>query len=219
MTLKVRCVIIIEKITSSLFLTNTNKEIYSMIQKVKMARVPYVMEDDKAYDPFSRMLKDRIIFVSGEFNSDMADSIVAQLLFLETEDSETDINMYINSPGGDMTAMYGIFDTMNYIKPDVVTIGYGMCASAGSFILAAGTKGKRFALPNTEIMIHELSTGMRGKANDILQEAKHIERVYERMAQYYVEFTGQKLMHRDFFMTSEEAQKYGLIDKVEYKRA
>lgn len=196
-----------------------------MIQKVKMARVPYVMEDDKAYDPFSRMLKDRIIFVSGEFNSDMADSIVAQLLFLETEDSETDINMYINSPGGDMTAMYGIFDTMNYIKPDVVTIGYGMCASAGSFILAAGTKGKRFALPNTEIMIHELSTGMRGKANDILQEAKHIERVYERMAQYYVEFTGQKLdkvkkdMHRDFFMTSEEAQKYGLIDKVEYKRA
>ncbi len=191
---------------------------------VNMARTPYVLEDDKVYDPFSRMLQDRIIFVTGIVDSDMVDSVVAQLLFLETQDSEADIYMYINTPGGEISAMYGMFDTMNYVKPDIVTIGYGMVASAGSFILAAGTKGKRYALPNTEIMIHELASGMQGKANDLFQEAKHIERLYEKMARQYVEFTGQKLetvksdMHRDFYMGSKEAKAYGLIDKVEYKR-
>lgn len=196
-----------------------------MMQKVNMARIPYVTEDDRTYDPFSRLLNDRIIFVSGNFDANLADSVVAQLLFLETVDPEADIYMYINSPGGEITAMYAIFDTMTYIKPDVVTIGIGCVASAGSFILAAGTKGKRFALPNAEIMIHELSSGTSGKANDILQEAKHIERLYEKMARQYSEFTGQPVdkvkydMHRDFYMDSDAAKEYGLIDKVEYKRA
>lgn len=194
-------------------------------------RVPYIFEksgpndQERAYDPFSRMLKDRIIFISGDFNQDMADTVVAQLLFLETDDPEADIYMYINSPGGQITAMYAIYDTMNYIKPDVVTIGYGQVASAGSFILAAGAKGKRFALPNCQIMIHELSTGIQGKAGDIFQTVEHTKKLYDKMANQYVEMTGQKLnkvkndMKRDHFLTSEEALAYGLIDKVEYKRS
>ena len=193
-------------------------------------RIPYIFEKsssgdgEKAYDPFSRMLKDRIIFISGEFNQDMADSVVSQLLFLEVDNPDKDIYLYINSPGGEITSMYAILDTMQYIHPDIVTIGYGLVASAGTLILAAGTKGKRFALPNTSIMVHELSAGVSGRANDILQEAKHIEYLYEKMAKQYVKFTGQSIdkiktdMHRDFYMSSEEAKDYGLIDKVETKR-
>ena len=196
-----------------------------------IARVPYIIEKndkgdgERAYDPFSRMLKDRIVFISGPFDQNMADSVVAQLLYLEVDDPEADVYMYINSPGGAITAMYAIYDTMTYIRPDIVTIGYGMVASAGSFILAAGTKGKRFALPNTEIMIHELSTGAGGKAGDIFQYVEHTKRLYDKMAAQYVTFTGQDLekvkqdMQRDFFMTSDEAVEYGLIDKVETKRS
>lgn len=195
-----------------------------------MARVPYIIEanekgdGEKVHDVWSRMLRDRIIFISGTFDQDMADSVVAQLLYLETADSTKDISIYINSGGGQIDAMYAIYDCMNYIKPEIVTIGMGIVASAASFILAAGTKGKRFALPNTEVMIHELSTGVRGKANDIFNSVKFTERLYHKMAQHYVDFTGQDLekvkldMQRDYYMTSEEALAYGIIDKIEVKR-
>lgn len=195
-----------------------------------MTITPYIFEktnredSERAYDPFSRMLKDRIVFISGEFKQEMADAVVAQLLFLETDNPEADIYMYINSPGGAITAMYAIYDTINYIKPDIVTIGYGQVASAGSFILAAGTKGKRFALPNCEIMIHELSSGIQGKAGDIFQTVEHTKKLYDKMAKQYSDMTGQTVekvkedMRRDCFLTSEEAKEYGLIDKVEYKR-
>lgn len=194
-----------------------------------MYRVPYVIEkgekdQEKVYDLYSRMLKDRIIFLSGPFVPDMADSIVAQLLFLEADDSDKDVCVYINSNGGDISAMYAIYDTMRYIKPDVITIGYGMIASAGSFILSAGTKGKRHALPNTNIMIHELTGGTSGKYGDIKVAFKYVSSLHDKMAQHYSEMTGQDLekikldMERDFYMTPEEAKEYGLIDKVEYKR-
>jgi len=194
-----------------------------------MTRIPYVIESndkgkERVYDLFSRLLKDRIIFLTGKFTSDLADSIVAQLLFLEAQDSDQDICMYINSPGGEISAMYAIYDTMQYITPDIITVGYGTVMSAGSFILAAGTKGKRVALPNTAIMIHELSSGSIGKFQDIKVRYKHIERLYDKMAKDYVKMTGKTLkkvkadMERDFYMTPEEAQDYGLIDKVEVKR-
>lgn len=195
-----------------------------------MSRVPYIIEKndkgdgERAYDPFSRMLKDRIVFISGEFNQDMADSVVAQLLYLEVDNPEKDVYMYINSPGGSISSMYAVYDTMNYIRPDIVTIGYGLVASAGSFILSAGTQGKRFALPNTEIMIHELSGGAKGKVGDIFNEVRHLEVLYEKMAKQYVVMTKQKItkikkdMQRDCWMSADEAVVYGLIDKVENKR-
>jgi len=194
-----------------------------------MSRIPYVIEKndkdgERAYDLYSRMLKDRIIFVTGEFVPEMADAIVGQLLFLESDDSEKDIFMYINSPGGNVSAMYAVYDTMQYIKPDVVTIGYGSVCSAGSFILAAGAKGKRYALPNTEIMIHEMSTGASGKFNEVVNSYKKMEKLYDKMARHYSIITGQKIakikkdMEKDHWLTSEEAKEYGLIDKVEYKR-
>lgn len=194
-----------------------------------MSRVPVVIEKDdkdneRAYDLYSRMLKDRIIFINGEFNQDMADSVVAQLLFLEADDNEKDIMMYINSPGGAITAMNAIYDTMQYIKSDIVTIGYGQCCSAGSFILAAGTKGKRHVLPSTEIMIHELSAGNQGKYHDMKARWEHTANLYERMAKKYVEFTGKPLktikedMETDNWMIGSEAVEYGLVDKVEDAR-
>jgi len=157
----------------------------------------------------------------------MADNIVAQLLFLEAQDPDKDINIYINSPGGHITAMYAIYDTMNYIRPDIVTIGYGQVASAGSFILAAGARGKRYALPNTEIMIHELSAGTQGKFNEIKTSYEHFAEMYEKMAKHYSKMTGQSLkrvkedMKLDNYMTPEEAKnygKYGLIDHVQGSR-
>lgn len=194
-----------------------------------MGKLPFVIEKndkdgERAYDLYSRLLKDRIVFVTSEFRQDMADAIVAQLLFLEADDSEKDIYMYVNSPGGEVNAMYAIFDTMKYIKPDIVTIGYGQCCSAGSFILAAGTKGKRYALPNTQIMIHEMAGGTQGKMHDMRSRYEHMQTLYEKMAEHYVELTGQKLnkikkdMEKDHWLTSEDAKTYGLIDKVEYKR-
>ena len=194
-----------------------------------MSNIPYVIEKDeknneRVYDLYSRLLKDRVIFIREEFTRDMATSVISQLLFLESADKEADIYMYINSPGGYVTAAFAIFDVMQYIKPDVVTVGMGQCASAGSFILAAGAKGKRFSLPNTEIMIHELAAGTDGKFNNMRNDLKHFEDVYNRMAAYYRDFTGQKLdkikkdMQIDNYMTAEEAKKYGLIDDIHYKR-
>ncbi len=195
-----------------------------------MSGIPYVIEkgpknEERMYDLASRMLKDRIIFIRGEFNQEMAYSVVAQLLFLESSDSEEDIRMYINTPGGEVTAMYAIYDTMTYIKAPISTIAMGTCASAASFILAAGEKGKRFALPNCDLMIHELSGGAGGKFNEIKNTFEHTIKLYEKMANHYSEFTGKSVkrikqdMQRDFFMTAEEAKEYGLIDEVLYKRA
>jgi ATP-dependent Clp protease protease subunit len=192
--------------------------------------VPYVIEkgennQERVYDIYSRMLKDRVIFIRGEFDEMMADTVTAQLLFLESVDNEKDIYLYINSPGGRISSMYSIFDTMNYIKPDVSTLAYGSAASAASFILAAGAKGKRFALPNCDIMIHELSTGHGGKFNDIQIAFNHSKRLYDKMAIQYSEFTGQDVekikedMKRDFYMTADEAIEYGLIDGVQKNRS
>lgn len=191
--------------------------------------VPYVIEKDekdqeKVYDLYSRLLKDRIVFIKGKFDEEMANSIVAQLLFLEADDNEKDIFMYINSPGGLVSTAYAIYDTMQYIKPEVITVGFGNVMSAGTFILAAGTKGKRFALPNTEIMIHELSYGAQGKATDLELELKHGLKLRDKMAKHYSEMTGQavdkirKDMERDFYMSPEEAKDYGLIDDIQYRR-
>ena len=192
--------------------------------------VPYVIEkgpgdQERVYDLYSRLLKDRIIFIKGVFNQEMADSVVAQLLFLESVDPTEDIRIYINSPGGEINALYAIYDTMCYIRPEVSTIAVGVCASAASFVLAAGQKGKRFALPNSEVMIHEFSGGAGGKFNEIKNNYDHMIKLYEKMAKHYVEFTGQKLhkikkdMEKDFYMSAEEAKAYGLIDEVLYKRS
>lgn len=191
--------------------------------------IPYVIEtegdQERSYDLYSRLLKDRIIFIRGAFNNDMADAIVAQLLFLESNDPESDIYMYVNSPGGVITSMYAIYDVMSYIHPDIVTVGMGVCASAASFILAAGTKGKRYALPNTEVMIHELSGGFNGKAHEMFNQAEHIKKLWDKMANHYVEFTGQPLakvkkdMKIDYYMSAEEAKAYGLIDEIHATRS
>jgi ATP-dependent Clp protease protease subunit len=189
--------------------------------------VPYVIEKNEGqehvYDLFSRLLKDRIVFIRGTIDQGLADSVVAQLLFLDSNEVE-DINMYINSPGGEITAMYSIFDTMNYVKSDIVTLGIGQCCSAGSFLLTAGTKGKRSVLPNTNVMLHELSGGYQGKAGDMRNHHRHIEALYNQMARQYVKMTGQKLariktdMERDFYLSSDEAVKYGIVDKVQEQR-
>ena len=184
----------------------------------------YVIEGEndkeKSYEIFSRLLKDRIIYIQGQFNDEMANNVVAQLLYLNSRDKLKDIYMYINSPGGSITSMYSIYDVMNYISSDINTVGIGSVCSAGSFILAAGTKGKRSCLPNTEVMIHEFSAGTQGKANDLFLTAERYKGLYEKMAKQYVNFTGQKLskikkdMERDYFMSSEDALAYGLIDKI-----
>ena len=189
-----------------------------------MALVPMVIEQtgrgERSYDIFSRLLKERIIFVSGEVNDTMADLVVAQLLFLEAEDPEKDIQMYINSPGGNVTSGFAIFDTMNHIKPDVSTICVGLAASMGAILLTAGTKGKRFALPNADIMIHQPLGGSQGQAEDIRIQAEKILETRERLNKILAERTGQPLekiekdTDRDFFMNAERAVEYGIIDKV-----
>ena len=189
-----------------------------------MSLVPMVVEQtsrgERSYDIFSRLLKDRIIMISGEINDTTSNLVVAQLLFLESEDPDKDIYIYINSPGGSITAGMAIFDTMNYIKPDVATICVGMAASMGSFLLAAGTKGKRFALPNSEIMIHQPLGGFRGQATDIEIHARRILEIKKKMNKILAERTGQSLdtieqdVERDNFMTAERAIDYGLIDSI-----
>lgn len=181
-------------------------------------------ERDHSYDLPSRMLKDRIIFINGEFNEQMAKSVTAQLLYLESVDNEKDIYIYINSGGGCINSMYAIYDTMNYIKPDVCTVGLGQCCSAASFILAAGKKGKRFALPNVSHMIHELSSGMSGKANELETYYEKLRKLRIKMAGHYNEMTGKpielllEMMQKDVWMTSEEALEFGLIDEIKYTR-
>lgn len=189
-----------------------------------MSLVPYVVEQtsrgERSYDIFSRLLNDRIILLNEEVNSASAGVVVAQLLYLEGQDPEKDISLYINSPGGVITDGMAIYDTMQYIKCDVSTICLGMAASMGAFLLAAGTKGKRFALPNSEIMIHQPSGGAQGQATDISIHANHILRVKDKLNQILSERTGQPVdvvkrdTERDNFMTAQEALEYGLIDKV-----
>ena len=189
-----------------------------------MSLIPYVIEQtnrgERSYDIFSRLLNDRIILLNEEVNSASAGVVVAQLLYLEGQDPEKDISLYINSPGGVITDGMAIYDTMQYIKCDVSTICLGMAASMGAFLLAAGAKGKRFALPNSEIMIHQPSGGAQGQATDISIHANHILRVKEKLNQILSERTGQPLevvkrdTERDNFMTAQEALEYGLIDKV-----
>lgn len=186
--------------------------------------VPYVIEKtgqgERSYDIYSRLLKDRIIFLGGEVTDDSANAIIAQLLFLEADDPKKDIFMYINSPGGSVTAGMAIFDTMQYVKPDVCTFCVGMAASMGAFLLAAGEKGKRFALPNSEIMIHQPLGGASGQATDIEIHARRIIEIKDKMNCILSERTGQDLekvrqdTERDYFMEAQAAMEYGLIDKV-----
>ncbi len=189
-----------------------------------MALVPYVIEQtsrgERSYDIYSRLLKDRIIFLSDEVNDATASLIVAQLLFLEAEDPDKDINFYINSPGGSVTAGLAIYDTMRYIKADVSTICVGMAASMGAFLLAGGQKGKRFALPNSEIMIHQPLGGAKGQATDIQIHAERIIKLKQDLNRMLAENTGKPIdvvthdTERDNFLTAEEAKDYGLIDSV-----
>lgn len=189
-----------------------------------MALVPVVVEQtnrgERSYDIYSRLLKDRIILLGDEVNHVTANLIVAQLLFLEADDPDKDISLYINSPGGSITDGMAIYDTMQYIKPDVSTICMGMAASMGAFLLAGGTKGKRFALPNAEIMIHQPLGGTRGQATDIQIHAEHIIKTKKRMNEMLSENTGQPLekiendVERDYFMSASEGKTYGLIDEV-----
>ncbi|WP_019638259.1 ATP-dependent Clp endopeptidase proteolytic subunit ClpP [Paenibacillus fonticola] len=189
-----------------------------------MSLVPMVVEQtsrgERSYDIYSRLLKDRIIFLSNAIDDDVANLVIAQLLFLAAEDPEKDIHLYINSPGGSVTAGMGIYDTMQYIQPDVSTICVGMAASMGSLLLTAGAPGKRFALPNSEVMIHQPLGGIRGQAADIKIHAEWIIKTREKLNQIYVDRTGQPLekierdTDRDFFMSAEEAKAYGIIDQV-----
>ena len=194
-----------------------------------MSLVPTVIEQtnrgERAYDIFSRLLNDRIIILSDEVNDTTASLVVAQLLYLESQDMDRDIQLYINSPGGSITAGMAIYDTMNYIKCDVSTICVGMAASMGAFLLSAGAKGKRLALPNSEIMIHQPLSGMQGQATDIKIHTDRILRIKQKLNEILADVTGQPLekiindTERDNFMSAEEALKYGLIDKVIDKRA
>lgn len=190
--------------------------------------IPMVIEQtgrgERSYDIYSRLLEDRIIFLTGEIDDQVADLIVAQLIFLEGKDSAKDISLYINSPGGSVSAGFAIYDTMNYIKCDVSTICVGMAASMGAFLLSSGTKGKRFALPNSKIMIHQPLGGAQGQASDIAIQAEEILRTKKRLNEILASNTGQELgkiefdTDRDFYMTAEEAEKYGIVDKIFYSR-
>ncbi len=186
--------------------------------------IPTVIEKttggERAYDIYSRLLKERIIFLGGPINDAVANTVIAQLLFLQSEDPKKDISLYINSPGGSVTSTLAMIDTMNHIKPDVSTVCVGMAASGGAWTLAAGTKGKRFALPNAEIMIHQPLGGAEGQASDIEITAKWMLKTKERLTKMMSDFTGKPEnivandIDRDFWMTSDDAKKYGVIDKV-----
>ncbi|MCR4399663.1 MAG: ATP-dependent Clp endopeptidase proteolytic subunit ClpP [Syntrophomonadaceae bacterium] len=186
--------------------------------------VPMVVEQtsrgERAYDIYSRLLKDRIVFLGSPIDDAVANLVIAQFLFLEAEDPDKDVHLYINSPGGSISAGMAIYDTMQYMRPDVSTICVGMAASMGAFLLAAGAKGKRFALPNSEVMIHQPMGGAQGQATDIEIHARRILYLKNRLNQILAERTGQKLekierdVERDFFMTAEEAKAYGIIDDI-----
>ena len=195
---------------------------------LQMSLVPYVVEQtsrgERSYDIFSRLLNDRIVMLSEEVNDVTASLVVAQLLYLEAQDPDKDIQFYINSPGGSVSAGLAIYDTMQYIKPDVSTICVGMAASMGAFLLSSGAKGKRIALPNAEIMIHQPLGGSRGQATDIQIQAEQILKIKKKLNRILAENTGKPVetvtadCERDYYMTAEEAREYGLIDKVLYKR-
>ena len=190
--------------------------------------VPMVVEQsnkgERAYDIYSRLLKERIIFLTGQINDNVASLVTAQLLFLEAEDPKKEIYLYINSPGGLVTAGLGIYDTMQYVKPDISTLCIGQAASMGSFLLAAGSKGKRYSLPNSRIMVHQPSAGFQGQATDIEIHAKEVLSLKKRLNEIYSKHTGQstedikKALERDNFMTPENAKEFGLIDQVVEKR-
>ena len=194
-----------------------------------LGMIPMVIEQsgrgERSYDIYSRLLKERVIFLVGEVNDQTANLVVAQLLFLESENPDKDISFYINSPGGSVSAGMAIFDTMQFIKPEVSTLCMGMAASMGSFLLMAGAKGKRFALPNASVMIHQPSGGARGMASDIEISAREILKTREQLNKIYAERTGQPVekiardMERDYWLTANEAQEYGLVDQVISKRA
>ena len=189
-----------------------------------MNLVPMVIEQanrgERSFDIYSRLLKDRIVFLGGEIDDETANLVVAQLLFLEMENPDSDISLYINSPGGSVTAGMAIFDTMNYIKPDVRTVCIGMAASMGAFLMMAGKKGKRLALPNSEIMIHQPLGGAQGQATDVAIRAEWLMKTKEKMTRMMSEMTGQDIervkqdVERDYFMSAEEALKYGIIDEI-----
>ena len=190
--------------------------------------VPMVIEQtnrgERSYDLYSRMLEDRIVFLNGEVNDISANIVIAQLIYLEAKDPDKDISLYINSPGGSVTAGMGIYDTINFIKPKVSTICVGMAASMGAFLLSAGEKGKRYSLPNSEIMIHQPLGGAQGQATDIMIQADHIRKIKEKMTKILAENCNQPLdkvaadVERDYYMSAEEALKYGLIDEILSKR-
>ena len=190
--------------------------------------LPYVIDNtstgERSYDIYSRLLEDRIIFLTGEINDAVANSIVAQLIYLEGKNPDQDISLYINSPGGSVSAGFAIFDTINYIKCDVSTICIGLAASMGAFLLASGKKGKRYALPNSEIMIHQPLGGAQGQASDIEIQARHIQNTKEKINKILAERTGQDLSKikkdtdRDYYMSAEQAKEYGLIDEIFVER-
>ena len=199
------------------------------IEKITNNLVPMVVEQssrgERAYDIYSRLLKERIVFLVGPINDNVASLVTAQLLFLESENPKKEISLYINSPGGLVTAGLGIYDTMQYIKPDVSTLCIGQAASMGSFLLAAGEKGKRFSLPNSRIMVHQPSAGFQGQATDIEIHANEVLSLKKRLNQIYSRHTGKSedeiksALERDNFMTSENAKEFGLIDQVVEKRS
>ena len=194
-----------------------NKDIQSQLVPMVVEKSPF---GERAFDIFSRLLKERIIFLGGPIEDNTANLIIAQLLFLESEDPKKDIQLYINSPGGSVTATLAMLDTMNYIKPDVATVCVGIAASGAAIMLAGGAKGKRFALPNAEVMIHQPWGGAQGQATDIEITAKHIVATRERLNKILAKTTGQSLekiekdVERDYFMSAEEAKKYGVIDEI-----
>jgi ATP-dependent Clp protease protease subunit len=195
---------------------------------IKNQLIPMVIEQtgrgERSYDIYSRLLEDRIIFLTGEIDDNVADLLVAQLIFLEGKDSSKDISLYINSPGGSVSAGFAIYDTMNYIKCDVSTICVGLAASMGAFLLSSGAKGKRFALPNSKVMIHQPLGGAQGQASDIAIQAEEILKTKKRLNDILANNTNQPLSKievdtdRDFYMSADEAEKYGLIDKIYYTR-
>jgi ATP-dependent Clp protease protease subunit len=194
----------------------------------KMYNIPYVIEQtgrgERGYDLYSRLLEDRIIFINGEIGDGIANVVVAQLLYLEGKDPDKDINIYINSPGGSVSSGLAIYDTMQYIKCDVSTICIGLAASMGAFLLAAGTKGKRYSLPNSNIMIHQVLGGAQGQATDVLIHAEQLLKTKRKLNKILAKHTGQPIevierdTERDHFMSSDEALKYGIIDKIYYDR-
>ena len=198
------------------------------MNEIKSNLIPMVVDKtdrgERSYDIYSRLLEDRIVFLTGEINDAMANTIVAQLIYLEGKDANKDISLYINSPGGSVSAGLAIYDTMQYSQCDVSTICIGLAASMGAFILSSGTKGKRFALPNSEVMIHQPLGGAQGQASDIKIQAEHILRIRDKMNRILSENTGRSIAEierdtdRDNYLTAEEAKNYGLIDKVFYRR-